>query len=99
MRGLQAVVRYGDWLIRRGGVIGRVGLPHDVEISAEGTFYGNIGIKGGPAPVRHYDLDEGLLDAVLKGEINPGRVFTAEYDLDHIQDATRRWTSARSSRR
>jgi len=37
--------------------------------------------------VRHYDLDEGLLDAVLKGEINPGRVFTAEYDLDHIQDA------------
>ena len=74
-------------LIRRGGVIGRVGLPHDVEISAEGTFYGNIGIKGGPAPVRHYDLDDGLLDAVLKGEINPGRVFTAEYDLDHIQDA------------
>ena len=74
-------------LIRRGGVIGRVGLPHDVEISAEGTFYGNIGIKGGPAPVRHYDIDGGLLDAVLKGEINPGRVFTAEYDLDHIQDA------------
>lgn len=35
-------------LIRRGGVIGRVGLPHDVEISAEGTFYGNIGIKGRP---------------------------------------------------
>ena len=51
------------------------------------TCVGNIGIKGGPAPVRHYDLDEGLLDAVLKGEINPGRVFTAEYDLDHIQDA------------
>ena len=74
-------------LIRRGGVIGRVGLPHDVDISAEGTFYGNIGIKGGPAPVRHYDLDAGLLDAVLKHEIEPGRVFTAEYDLDHIQDA------------
>ena len=74
-------------LIRRGGVIGRVGLPHDVVISAEGTFYGNIGIKGGPAPVRHYDLDAGLLDAVLEGRINPGRVFTAEYDLDHIQDA------------
>ena len=74
-------------LIRRGGVIGRVGLPHDVEVSAEGTFYANVGIKGGPAPVRHYDLDDGLLDAVLKGEINPGRVFTGEYDLDHIQDA------------
>ena len=37
--------------------------------------------------MRHYDLDAGLLDAVLEGRINPGRVFTAEYDLDHIQDA------------
>ena len=73
-------------LARAGAVIGRVGLPHDVTISAEGSFYRNLGIKGGPAPVRHYDLN-GLLDAVLNHEINPGRVFTAEYDLDHIQDA------------
>lgn len=86
-------------LIRRGGVIGRVGLPHDVEISAEGTFYGNIGIKGGPAPVRHYDIDGGLLDAVLKGEINPGRVFTAEYDLDLFRTLMRPWTSAKLLRR
>ncbi len=74
-------------LIRRGDVIGRVGLPHDVVISAEGTFYGNIGIKGGPAPVRHYDIDAGLLDAVLERGDQPRCVFTAEYDLDHIQDA------------
>ncbi|KFI94541.1 zinc-dependent alcohol dehydrogenase family protein [Bifidobacterium stellenboschense] len=74
-------------LARRGAVIGRVGLPHDVEISAEGTFYGNIGIKGGPAPVRHYDLKSGLLDAVVNHEIDPGRVFTGVYDLDHIQEA------------
>ncbi|NMN00007.1 IMP dehydrogenase [Bifidobacterium sp. DSM 109958] len=73
-------------LARAGAVIGRVGLPHDVTISAEGSFYRNLGIKGGPAPVRHYDLG-GLLDAVLNHEIDPGRVFTAEYDLDHIQDA------------
>ena len=59
MRGLKRSFDTAIGLIRRGGVIGRVGLPHDVEISAEGTFYGNIGIKGGPAPVRHYDLDEG----------------------------------------
>ena len=73
-------------LARAGAVIGRVGLPHDVTISAEGSFYRNLGIKGGPAPVRHYDLN-GLLDAVLNREINPGRVFTREYDLDHIQNA------------
>ena len=73
-------------LVRRGGVIGRVGLPHGVDVSAEGTFYGNIGIKGGPAPVRHYDLT-GLLDAVVNGDIDPGRVFTKEYTLDDIQSA------------
>ncbi|MBW3093628.1 zinc-dependent alcohol dehydrogenase family protein [Bifidobacterium sp. 82T10] len=74
-------------LVRAGGVIGRVGLPHYAEIGAEGTFGRNIGVKGGPAPVRHYDLHAGLLDAVLNHEINPGRVFTGEYDLDHIQEA------------
>ena len=87
MRGLQAVLRHGDWPDSPRWRDWSCGSAHDVEISAEGTFYGNIGIKGGPAPVRHYDIDGGLLDAVLKGEINPGRVFTAEYDLDHIQDA------------
>lgn len=28
-----------------------------------------------------------LLEAVLSGEINPGRVFTAEFSLDEIQKA------------
>ena len=64
-----------------------IAMSRHEDRAALATFYGNIGIKGGPAPVRHYDIDGGLLDAVLKGEINPGRVFTAEYDLDHIQDA------------
>ena len=64
-----------------------IAMSRHEDRAALATFYGNIGIKGGPAPVRHYDLDAGLLDAVLEGRINPGRVFTAEYDLDHIQDA------------
>lgn len=72
-------------IARPGAIVGRVGLPHDVEISAEGTFYRNVGMHGGPAPVRAY-LPE-LLDAVLKGTINPGKVFDFKTDLNNIQEA------------
>jgi alcohol dehydrogenase len=42
-------------------------------------------MRGGPAPVREYLLK--LMDAVLKGKINPGEVFDFKTDLDHIQAA------------
>ena len=72
-------------IARAGGIVGRVGVPHDVEISAEGTFFRNVGMRGGPAPVRAYmDI---LLPAVLEGRINPGRVFDMTTDLDHIAEA------------
>ena len=43
------------------------------------------GEAGGPAPARAYMAE--LLDAVLAGKINPGRVFDFTTDLDHIADA------------
>lgn len=49
-------------------------------------FWRNVGLKGGPASVAIYDR-EVLLGKVLDGEINSGRVFTADFDLDHVQDA------------
>ena len=49
------------------------------------------------APVRAYIPE--LLDDVLEGRINPGRVFDYETDLDGIGEATPRWTSAVRSRR
>ncbi len=70
---------------RPGAIVGRVGVPHDVGIDAEGTFYRNVGMRGGPAPARHYLPD--LLTAVLDGTINPGKVFDLTTDLDHIADA------------
>jgi alcohol dehydrogenase len=70
---------------RPGAVVGRVGLPHEVELSASDTFFHNVGMRGGPAPVRAY-MDE-LLPAVIEGRINPGRVFDLETDLDHIGEA------------
>lgn len=45
-----------------------------------------VKVPGGPASVAIYDR-EVLLGKVLDGEINPGRVFTADFDLDHVQDA------------
>lgn len=71
---------------RPGALIGRVGLPHDQQISGEGTFYQNVGVYGGPASVTTYDKSV-LLDAVLNADINPGRVFTSEFHLDDIQAA------------
>ena len=71
---------------RPGAVIGRVGLPHGVQIPADTTFYRNIGIKGGPAPVRTYARQR-LLREVLAGNIHPGRVFTKTYTLDEVPQA------------
>ena len=72
-------------IARAGAIVGRVGVPHDAEVDAEGTFYRNVGMRGGPAPARHYQPE--LLEAVLAGEINPGRVFDLTTDLDNIADA------------
>jgi alcohol dehydrogenase len=68
-----------------GAVVGRVGVPHDAPVDAEGTFYRNVGMRGGPAPARAYQPE--LLKSVLDGSINPGRVFDLSTDLDHVADA------------
>jgi len=70
-------------IARPGGVIGRVGVPHDVNIPAAApTFYRNLTISGGPAPVRAYIED--LIPDVLEGKIQPGRVFDRIIGLDDV---------------
>jgi len=59
---------------RRAGV-GFVGVPHGVELPIGQMFARTVGVRGGGAPVRVY-LPE-LLDDVLAGRINPGRVPAA----------------------
>lgn len=71
---------------RPGAVVGRVGVPQKAEMNTNNLFWKNIGLRGGIAAVTTYDRAV-LLDAVLKGEIHPGKVFTQRFDLDHIQDA------------
>jgi threonine dehydrogenase-like Zn-dependent dehydrogenase len=70
---------------RPGASVGYVGVPHGVEIPVNTIFYRNIGVRGGPSPVRHYIPE--LLGDVLEGRIQPGRVFDFETDLDHITEA------------
>jgi threonine dehydrogenase-like Zn-dependent dehydrogenase len=67
-------------------VVGIVGVPHG-EVPFVGTFFRNVGWRGGPAPARIYIPD--LLADVLSGSINPGLVCDYETDLDHIADAYR----------
>src|SRR3954454_2928449 len=54
-------------IVRPGGVIGRVGVPHYAPIDGNGTFYRNVIIAGGPAPTRAY-IEE-LLPEVIEGGI------------------------------
>ncbi len=75
-------------IARPGGAVGRVGVPqHEAIPGAEPSFYKNITIGGGPAPVRAYI--GGLLPDILEGRIEPGRVFDRVVDLDGVPDGYR----------
>ena len=75
-------------VVRPGGAVGRVGVPHyDVIPRAQGSFYDNVSVAGGPAPVRAY-MEE-LLPDVLEGRIQPGRVFDRVTTIDGVPDGYR----------
>lgn len=71
---------------RPGAVVGRVGVPQEVTDANAYPFWNNVGLRGGIASVITYDKTV-LLDAVLKGEIHPGRVFTKRFALADVQSA------------
>ena len=75
-------------IVRPGGAVGRVGVPHYEAIKgAQQMFYNNVIVAGGPAPTRGY-IDE-LLPDVMEGRIDPGRVFDRTVDLDGVPDGYR----------
>ena len=51
------------------------------------TFYANITIAGGPAPVRAYMHE--LMPDVLEGRIEPGLVFDRTTNIDGVPDGYR----------
>ncbi|MFJ3481212.1 zinc-dependent alcohol dehydrogenase family protein [Streptomyces microflavus] len=71
-------------IVRDGGSIGYVGVPHG---SASGVDLGvmfdrNIALRGGVAPVRTYIPE--LLPDVLDGTIDPSPVFDLSIGLDEV---------------
>jgi threonine dehydrogenase-like Zn-dependent dehydrogenase len=75
-------------IARPGGAIGRVGVPQSEPMpGGQASFYGNVTIGGGPAPVRAY-IEE-LFPDILDGTIEPGRVFDRTVDLDGVPDGYR----------
>jgi threonine dehydrogenase-like Zn-dependent dehydrogenase len=75
-------------IARPGGAVGRVGVPQDETMPAsQPSFYNNVTVSGGPAPVRAY-IEE-LLPDVLEGRIEPGRVFDRVVRLDEVPDGYR----------
>jgi threonine dehydrogenase-like Zn-dependent dehydrogenase len=75
-------------IARPGGAVGRVGVPqHETLPAAKDSFFGNVTVAGGPAPVRAY-IEE-LLPDVLEGRIDPGRVFDRTTGLDGVPDGYR----------
>lgn len=82
-------------MARAGGAIGRVGVPHYEAIpAAQPSFYGNITVSGGPAPVRAY-IDT-LLPDILEGQIQPGKVFDQTIDLKAVPDGYRAMNERRA---
>jgi len=86
--GLDESMRTALSIARPGGAVGRVGVPKEESIPASDvSFFKNVTIEGGPAPVRAY-IEE-LMPDVLDGRIEPGRVFDRVTDLDGVPDSYR----------
>ena len=86
--GSEPAIRTALGLVRPGGAIGRVGVPHYEGIpSSPQVFFHNVTVSGGPAPVRAYMAE--LLPDVLEGRIEPGRVFDRELSLDEVPEGYR----------
>ena len=86
--GSEQAMRTALSIVRPGGAVGRVGVPHYEGIpGSQEMFYDNISVGGGPAPVRAYIKE--LLPDLLAGKIEPSRVFDRVIGLDQVPDGYR----------
>lgn len=82
--GTQDSMQQALQVARPGSMIGYVGVPHGVTFDGHNLFFGQVGMLGGPAPVRRY-LPH-LIDLVLTRKINPGKVFDLELPLSDVAE-------------
>jgi threonine dehydrogenase-like Zn-dependent dehydrogenase len=64
-----------------------VGVPHGVELDGAKLFFTHVHLHGGPAPVRRYL--PALIDRVLSGAIEPGKVFDLTLPLAKVAEGYR----------
>lgn len=69
---------------RPGAMVGYVGVPHGVTLEGQSMFFAQVGLMGGPAPVRR--VLPHLIDLVLTRQINPGKVFDLELPLADVAE-------------
>lgn len=69
---------------RPGGTIGYVGVPHGVSFDGQNLFFAQRRMMGGLAPVRRFLPD--LMDRVLKGAIQPGKVFDLTLPITEVAE-------------
>ena len=81
---------------RPGSTVGFVGVPHGVELPVRRMFQKNVGLAGGMAPVRRYLPD--LLERVLSGAIDPGRVFDLTLPMAQAADGYRAMDERRATK-
>jgi threonine dehydrogenase-like Zn-dependent dehydrogenase len=72
---------------RPGGSVSYVGVPHDVTLDGAPLFFTHVRLHGGPAPVRRYLPT--LIDLILKGAIDPGKVFDLTLPLEQVAEGYR----------
>jgi threonine dehydrogenase-like Zn-dependent dehydrogenase len=72
---------------RPGGHVSYVGVPHQVELNGQELFFSHVHLHGGPAPVRRYLPD--LIDRVLSGSIDPGKVFDLRLPIAQVAEGYR----------
>ncbi|UFN45034.1 zinc-dependent alcohol dehydrogenase family protein [Nocardioides okcheonensis] len=83
-------------IARPGSTVGFVGVPHGVELPVRRMFQKNVGLAGGIAPVRHYLPD--LLERVLSGSIDPGRVFDLTLPMSQSPEGYRAMDERRATK-
>ncbi|MFF5424004.1 MULTISPECIES: zinc-dependent alcohol dehydrogenase family protein [unclassified Streptomyces] len=87
--GTEQSMRTAVGIVRDGGSIGYVGVPHGsgTGLDLSVMFDRNISLRGGVAPVRAYIPE--LLPDVLDGTVDPSPVFDLTVGLDGVPDGYR----------
>jgi threonine dehydrogenase-like Zn-dependent dehydrogenase len=85
--GTQESMQQALGVVRQGGYMSYVGVPHGVSFEGLQLFFTHVHLHGGPAPVRRF-LPK-LMGLVEKGSISPGKVFDLTLPLDQVAEGYR----------